>query len=184
MEVGYRQRSSSSDDRTAASGNRGLSILPDTSCYVLVAILLGSGKNVVAGGTHGKQSMHESIGDRFGKNLVFGLDNLDCLSNLAEMIVDNGLRFVGSVFNSILNLIIDLYGKVCDWVVKVHPPNLDRGSPIEKLHFESQPSLNRSQRPLLGVCIVREAPERANESDRRAGKWGLRICGGLYLRRT
>jgi len=27
---------------------------------------------------------------------------------------------------------------------------------------------------LLGVCFLREAPERAIGSDRRAGKWGLR----------
>lgn len=26
---------------------------------------------------------------------------------------------------------------------------------------------------LLGFCFVREAPERANGLDRRAGKWGL-----------
>lgn len=27
---------------------------------------------------------------------------------------------------------------------------------------------------LLGICFLREASERANETDRRAGKWGLR----------
>ena len=29
---------------------------------------------------------------------------------------------------------------------------------------------------LLGICFVREAPERANGPDRRAGKWGLSAC--------
>jgi catechol 2,3-dioxygenase-like lactoylglutathione lyase family enzyme len=30
-----------------------------------------------------------------------------------------------------------------------------------------------SELPLLGLCFLREAPERAIESDRQAGKWGL-----------
>ena len=38
-----------------------------------------------------------------------------------------------------------------------------------------KPAFLRTARSLLllGVCFLREAPERAIESDRRAGKWGL-----------
>ena len=34
-------------------------------------------------------------------------------------------------------------------------------------------SANWAELLLQGICFLREAPERANGTDRRAGKWGL-----------